>query len=425
VDVDPGFLKTQWDAFSNAPVPAMLFLALGAMGAWWLKSTVAKGQIEALKEKRAVAEERARLAADKVQPAVEKVPETDEKGNVKPPAKPSTPETPADDQNSDHDEISWLIGLQYAYLEEGDCLSKITAYYNKLKYSTHGLAHAQQVEAEYLLARFRCGISSALDTLKDQSGPTTDAFFANAVLSEYYTSVGESATALTYLQYRFDHAPDSRRKFYSALSLGKCFADIGKSEEGISFLKGQMSYFQTPNDHAELWEAIGAICEMQGLHWRQQLCFEKSLALNPDNTELRFSLAYSYGHTSYGKAMAAYHYEMLLKQTPRNSTAANNLSVIYDEMGAVTTKISLLREAQRRKDSAYVSANLATAYAKAGFIRDARDYLEQVPVGSTTTPSGFIATPLPARNSFPQADTPFWLTSSMTAAAWAKAAPLH
>jgi hypothetical protein len=79
--------------------------------------------------------------------------------------------------------------------------------------------------------------------------------------------------------------------------------------------------------------------------------------------------------------MAAYHYEMLLKQTPRNSTAANNLSVIYDEMGAVTTKISLLREAQRRKDSAYVSANLATAYAKAGFIRDATNYLEQVPVG--------------------------------------------
>jgi hypothetical protein len=39
----------------------------------------------------------------------------------------------------------------------------------------------------------------------------------------------------------------------------------------------------------------------------------------------------------------------------------------------------LLREAQRRKDSAYVSANLATAYAKAGFVADARDCLKGIP----------------------------------------------
>src|ERR1700730_14578386 len=81
---------------------------------------------------------------------------------------------------------------------------------------------------------------------------------------------------------------------------------------------------------------------------------------------------------SYGKAMARHHYEILLNQTPRNSTVANNLSVIYDEVGATTTKISLLRGAQRRKDSTYVSANLATAYAKAGFLSDARDCLDHV-----------------------------------------------
>jgi hypothetical protein len=54
--------------------------------------------------------------------------------------------------------------------------------------------------------------------------------------------------------------------------------------------------------------------------------------------------------------------------------------VIYDEMGALTKRISLLRGAQRRKN-AYVSANLATAYAKAGFIGDARDCLQQVSIG--------------------------------------------
>jgi hypothetical protein len=92
VAVDPGFLKTQWEAFSSAPVPAMLFLAVGAVAAWWLKSTVAKGQIDALKEKHAVLEERASLAAAMAQPTIERAVETDEKGNVKPPAKPSEPD---------------------------------------------------------------------------------------------------------------------------------------------------------------------------------------------------------------------------------------------------------------------------------------------------------------------------------------------
>jgi hypothetical protein len=111
------------------------------------------------------------------------------------------------------------------------------------------------------------------------------------------------------------------------------------------------------------------------------VCFEKSLKLNPDNTKLRFSLAYSYGDTTYGKAMAAHHYRILREQTPRDTTVANNLSVIYDTFGAMSTKISLLRSARRSgKDDAYVAANLATAYARAGFIAEASGCLTAVSV---------------------------------------------
>jgi tetratricopeptide (TPR) repeat protein len=301
--MDAGFLKTQWDAFWNAPVPAMLFLAVGAIAAWWLKSTVDKGQIDALKEKHGVLEERARLIVDKVPLTVEKPLETDDKGNVKPPEKPSAAETATDEQHAEPNEFSLFVQMQLAYLEEGDCLSKVTAYYDKLKSFSGGLIHPQQIEAEYLLSRFRCGVSSAIDTLKAKSGPTPESFFANAVLGDYYQSIGEKQAALLYLQYRFDHAPDSTRKFSTAISLGEFLSESGKMEDGITFLKGQLSYFQAANDQAAVWQTIGRIYESTGFHWRKQLCFEKSLQLNPDNTALRFTLAYSYGETSYGKAM--------------------------------------------------------------------------------------------------------------------------
>ena len=376
--MDAAFLKTQWDAFWSAPVPAVLFLAIGAIAAWWLRNHVDKGQINALKERLGVSEERARLAADRVPPTADKPVETDDKGNVKPPEQPNAPETPTDDQRSETNEFSLFIDMQYAYLEEGDCLSKVSEYYENLKSVTGGLIDPRQIEAEYLLARFRCGASSALDTLKAQGGPTPEAFFANAVLGTYYQSIGEKEAALQYLECKFEHAPDNTRKFNSAISLGQFLAEMGQEEDSVSFLKDQMSYFRGVNERAELWHAIGKIYESRGLNWKKLLCFEQSLKLNPDNTNLRFSLAYSYGYMSYGKAMARHHYEILLNQTPRNSTVANNLSVIYDEVGATTTKISLLRGAQRRKDSTYVSANLATAYAKAGFLSDARDCLDHV-----------------------------------------------
>jgi len=146
-------LQRQLDALLSAPVPTILSAAAVAVGAWWLKGTVDKGQIEGLQQKNAALDERVRLAADKAQPTVERAVETDEKGNVKPPTKPSELDTSTEEQISDHDEFSWFIDMQYAYLEEGDCLSKAVECYDKLTTSTHSFVHAQQVDIPIQVAQ--------------------------------------------------------------------------------------------------------------------------------------------------------------------------------------------------------------------------------------------------------------------------------
>jgi hypothetical protein len=111
--MDVSLLKTQWDAFSSHPVPAIIFIAVAASASWWLKNAIDKGQIEALKAKHAVLEERARLAADKVQPVINNALETDEKGNVKPPSSTTDSEKPESD--SDPEQFTWFIRMKYAY----------------------------------------------------------------------------------------------------------------------------------------------------------------------------------------------------------------------------------------------------------------------------------------------------------------------
>jgi tetratricopeptide (TPR) repeat protein len=299
---------------------------------------------------------------------------------VKPPASASKQENRPQQLGSEHDHFFWLFKMEHAWRETENPLTKISEYYENIQKSP-GPFPAPFIEAAYLLARFRCGDASALETLRTNAGPTPDAYSANGVLATYYESIGETGEALRYLENRFQHAPDSGRKLHSARALATFLAGIGKSEDGLLLLRSQLPYFQSAHDQAMLWEAMGNIYESRNFHWQKHLSFEKALKLNPDNTDLRFSLAYSYGESGYGNAMAAYHYRILLTQRPGYSMATNNLSVIYDEIGATGEKVSLLREAVRRKDNSYVAANLATAYARAGFIEDARGYLQDIPAG--------------------------------------------
>jgi tetratricopeptide (TPR) repeat protein len=319
-----------------------------------------------------------KLAYDGSPKADEVVVQTDEKGNVKPPAGPSEPEEGPQEYSPENDQFFCIFKMRYAWEETLHPLTKVLEYYERAKKAS-GPFPAPFIEAEYLLARFRCGDASALITLKAKAGASPEAYAANGTLANYYRSIGERDEALKCLENRFQHAPDSARKLHSARALATLLVEIGKWESSVALLKDQLSYFQSSPDQAELWEEIGTIYKAKNLFWRSRLCFEKALKLNPDNTDLRFSLAYSYGEQDFGKTMAVHHYRILLEQRPGYSIATNNLSVIYDEIGAASKKISLLRGAVGRKDNSYVAANLATAYARAGFIDDARGYLLDIP----------------------------------------------
>jgi murein L,D-transpeptidase YcbB/YkuD len=75
--VDADFWLRQWAAFVNAPVPCLIFLALGLAGAWWFRGSVDQGetrglraQIEGLKEQINAWEQRLKLASEQEQAAI-------------------------------------------------------------------------------------------------------------------------------------------------------------------------------------------------------------------------------------------------------------------------------------------------------------------------------------------------------------------
>ena len=65
--MNTAFWQRQLDAFLAAPLPSLVFLALGAIAAWWLSSTIWKARLAAAHERVSVFEERLKLAAEQSQ----------------------------------------------------------------------------------------------------------------------------------------------------------------------------------------------------------------------------------------------------------------------------------------------------------------------------------------------------------------------
>jgi len=69
--MDTAFWQRQLDMLLAAPLPSLIFLALGAIAAWWLSSTVWRGRLDAAHERVAALEERLRLAAEQARQSKE------------------------------------------------------------------------------------------------------------------------------------------------------------------------------------------------------------------------------------------------------------------------------------------------------------------------------------------------------------------
>ena len=65
--MNTAFWQRQLDAFVAAPLPSLVFLALGAIAAWWLSSMIWKARLAAAHERVSVFEERLKLAAEQSQ----------------------------------------------------------------------------------------------------------------------------------------------------------------------------------------------------------------------------------------------------------------------------------------------------------------------------------------------------------------------
>lgn len=100
---------------------------------------------------------------------------------------------------------------------------------------------------------------------------------------------------------------------------------------------------------------------------------EGALDKNPENTSLRFDLAYHYDEEGHCK-LSLLHYDKL--RSARNPMGLNNMGVGYESLKMPAKSKSSYCEAATL-DSSIAMANLANSYMERGFVNDARREIDR------------------------------------------------
>jgi Flp pilus assembly protein TadD len=113
-----------------------------------------------------------------------------------------------------------------------------------------------------------------------------------------------------------------------------------------------------------------------------QLMFEEALTYEPDNSTLRFGVAYRYATKLDKQEMAFYHYCVCHRLDPADKAVLNNLGRLYIKLGMPLKGVSLLKQAAEAGHG-LAMANIADELHKAGFRQEAQGWLERACASET------------------------------------------
>lgn len=99
---------------------------------------------------------------------------------------------------------------------------------------------------------------------------------------------------------------------------------------------------------------------------------EYSINIKPENTELRFKLAYNYSQNGFDK-LSLLHYTILINST-KSSMGLNNLGVQYNNFKMPAKAINCYKKSAEY-DETLAMANIAFQYLNEGFVSEARELI--------------------------------------------------
>lgn len=234
-------------------------------------------------------------------------------------------------------------------------------------------------EATYLYLRYSTGDTSAIEKLlqlleRVKSTPQVLPVVHN-IMGMVYEKSEEFMKASEYYEHAAEVAQmDSERADYKVSAARSKFLS-GETYRAREDLKKEIGKSEAPIVMARLYEGIADLYDRMGNSELKAVILEKAIECSPNDKHLRFDAAYAYSGAN-AEHLALLHYLKATEFDPDYSSALNNAGVVYGQLGMPIRQIECYKRAAGNNNT-LASANIAYQYMGAGFVKEARDVLNE------------------------------------------------
>ncbi len=288
-------------------------------------------------------------------------------GPQPPPALPGQPAT----KPATHD---WLEEMVDAF--EAGKFHEADEAFAGLQEQTNDATQRMRNQIVYLRLKYEHGADAgALEKLREQAERPEVSGFANRMIGEGLTSVGqhkEAADAFDKAAAAYSKDEDKARSIVAA---SNAYFDAGLRDQAFSRIISALPVIVGRPARKILYDGLAALYERDGNPAMNALALGKAVEYAPHDHQTRFRAAYAYQHVGLVKS-ALLNYKVLLETRPEYAGGRNNYGVAADDLGLPLRSVQAYKQAARAGET-LAMANLAYRFMNVGFETEARTLLDE------------------------------------------------
>lgn len=205
--------------------------------------------------------------------------------------------------------------------------------FKKLQASEEEAVERNKNEAYYRFMKYIKGVgSNELEKLEELSEKEAGRETVVMELARCYEFSHNYAKAVETHKRALLEKMDDEDRAYHVVSIGEDMYVMGEKDEGIDFIRLNLSNVESGNAKTILYKGLGNLYGKEGNIIRKAIALQKGLEYKPGDKELLFEAAYAQSEAKLSQLCTS-NYDILIRFTPDHNTALNNLGVECDGLG--------------------------------------------------------------------------------------------
>ena len=272
----------------------------------------------------------------------------------------------------------WLRAMIIAYFSRDT--ERGEKAFNKAQQVEPNAVEKLKNEALHLWLRYDYGgDASALSRLKDmakQEGLDTSVkHLVYKYVGMCYKSANNFNSAIESFEIAAQTSQTEAEHAGYIVEVARCLHEMKRQPEALKRIMHEIGSVTHSDALSLLYQGLASLYELAENHEFRAIALEKALEIEPNNPDLRFYAAYSYGQKEY-HSLSLYHYKTLLQFKPDYANALNNMGVEYRWLQMPISSVNYYKKAIELGET-IAMGNLAHNYLNGGFEEEASQTVDK------------------------------------------------